>query len=94
MDALGLYHTSQIADIHNKPKWQLTSKCKCKWQFTSQSVSWQLPAIGEYMSAPFYKTWITNKADLKFVKNFTQPDFQATSFTPQKCVICDIFLPN
>ena len=70
MDALGLYHTSQIADIHNKPKWQFTSKCrckwqftskykckwqftsKCKWQFTSESVSWQFPAIEKYLSAP------------------------------------------
>ena len=33
-------------------------------------------------------------ADMKFVKKFTQPDFQAKSFTPQKCVICDIFLMN
>ena len=33
-------------------------------------------------------------ADMIFVKNFTQPDFQAKSFTPQKCVICDIFLAN
>ena len=32
--------------------------------------------------------------DMKFVKNFTQPDFQAKSFTPQKCVICDIFPAN
>ena len=27
--------------------------------------------------------------DMIFVKNFTQPDFQAKSFTPQKCVICN-----
>ena len=32
--------------------------------------------------------------DMIFVRNFTQPDFQATSFTPQKCIICDIFLAN
>ena len=32
--------------------------------------------------------------DMKFVKNFTRPDFQAKSFTPQKCVICNIFLAN
>ena len=32
--------------------------------------------------------------DMKFVKNFTQPDFWAKSFTPQKWVICDIFLAN
>ena len=31
---------------------------------------------------------------VKFVKNFTHPDFQAKSFTPQKCVICDIFPAN
>ena len=33
-------------------------------------------------------------ADMEFVKNFTQPDFQAINFTPQKCVNCDIFLAN
>ena len=32
--------------------------------------------------------------DMIFVQKFTQPDFQATSFTPQKCVIYDIFLAN
>ena len=32
--------------------------------------------------------------DMIFVRNLTQPDFQATSFTPQKCIICDIFLAN
>ena len=32
--------------------------------------------------------------DMEFVKNFTQPDFQAKNFTPQKCVNCDIFLAN
>ena len=32
-------------------------------------------------------------ADMEFVKNFTQPDFQAKN-TPQKCLICDIFLVN
>ena len=31
-----------------------------------------------------------NDTDMIFVKNFTQPDFQAKNFTPQKCVICDI----
>ena len=33
----------------------------------------------------------TTGADMEFVKNFTHPDFQAKSFTPQKCVICDSF---
>ena len=33
-------------------------------------------------------------ADMEFVKNFTHPDFQAKSFTPQKCVICDSFFTN
>ena len=28
---------------------------------------------------------------MEIVKNFTHPDFQAKSFTPQKCVICDSF---
>ena len=32
-------------------------------------------------------------ADIEFVKFFTQPDFQAKSFTLQKCVICN-FLTN
>ena len=32
--------------------------------------------------------------DMIFVQNFTQPDFQAKSFTPQNCVICNIFLAN
>ena len=38
--------------------------------------------------------FMVSKADMIFVQNFTQPDFQAKSFTPQKCVICDIFLAN
>ena len=33
-------------------------------------------------------------ANMEFVKNFTQPDFQAKNFTPQKRVNCDIFLAN
>ena len=37
---------------------------------------------------------IPGESDMKFVKNFTHPDFQATSFTPQKCVICEFFLAN
>ena len=32
--------------------------------------------------------------DMIFVKKFTQPDFQAKSFTPQKCIISDIFFAN
>ena len=35
--------------------------------------------------------YITITADMIFVKNFTQPDFQAKNFTLRKCVICDIF---
>ena len=34
------------------------------------------------------------EADMEFVKNFTHPDFQAKSFTPQKGVICDSFFTN
>ena len=34
------------------------------------------------------------RVDMEFVKNFTHPDFQAKSFTPQKCVICDSFFTN
>ena len=33
-------------------------------------------------------------ADMEFVKKFTHPYFQAKSFTPQKCVICDSFFAN
>ena len=37
-------------------------------------------------------TLISEEPDMIFVQNSTQPDFQFyTSFTPQKCVICDIF---
>ena len=36
-------------------------------------------------------TLISEEPDMIFVQNSTQPDFQAKSFTPQKCVICDIF---
>ena len=32
--------------------------------------------------------------DMIFVKKFTQPDFQAKSFTLQKCVIYDNFSQN
>ena len=35
-----------------------------------------------------------DETDIIFFKNFTQPDFQAKSFTPQKCIIWDIFLAN
>ena len=35
--------------------------------------------------------YITITADMIFVKNFTQPDFQAKNFTLRKWVICDIF---
>ena len=35
-----------------------------------------------------------HEPDMEFVKNFTHPDFQAKSFTPQKCVICDSFFGN
>ena len=37
---------------------------------------------------------LTLKSDMEFVKNFAHPDFQAKSFTPQKCVICDSFFGN
>ena len=35
--------------------------------------------------------YITITADMIFVKNFTQPDFQAKNFTLRKWVTCDIF---
>ena len=38
--------------------------------------------------------WYLYQSDMIFVQNFTQPDFQAKSFTPQTCIICDIFLAN
>ena len=31
------------------------------------------------------------RSDMEFVRNFTQPDFPAKSFTPQKCVIATFF---
>ena len=37
---------------------------------------------------------ITLNTDMEFVKNFTQPDFQAKNFSSQKRVNCDIFLAN
>ena len=37
---------------------------------------------------------LNTTSDMDFVKNFTHPDFQAKSFTPQKCVICDSFFAN
>ena len=40
------------------------------------------------------KQWTCQDSDMEFVKNFTQPDFQAKNFTPQKRVNCDIFLAN
>ena len=42
-------------------------------------------------SADFQHFEIREEADMEIVKNFTHPDFQAKSFTPQKCVICDSF---
>ena len=43
------------------------------------------PFILPNLERPAYVT------DMIFVKKFTLPDFQAKNFTPQKCVICDIF---
>ena len=34
------------------------------------------------------------QADMIFVQSFTQPDSQAKSFTPQKCLNCNIFITN
>ena len=46
-----------------------------------------------HLKFSWLKGWIFSlkKADMEIVKNFTHPDFQAKSFTPQKCVICDSF---
>ena len=33
----------------------------------------------------------SHTANMIFVQNLTLPDFQAKNFTPQKCVICDVF---
>ena len=42
-----------------------------------------------------WKHFVERLNDLMiFVKSLKQPNFQAKSFTPQKCVICDIFLMN
>ena len=35
-------------------------------------------------AAGFVLVCVCSQTDMKFVKNFTQPDFQAKSFTPQK----------
>ena len=37
-----------------------------------------------------------DQSDMEFVKKITHPDFQATSFTPQKCVLRNLrhFLAN
>ena len=53
---------------------------------------WCYPDTSHISSTPFGEA--AKYSDMIFVKNFTQPDFQAKSFTPQKCVICDIFLAN
>ena len=41
-----------------------------------------------------FRKYTHPSSDMEFVKNFTHPDFQAKSFTPQKCVICDSFFAN
>ena len=33
----------------------------------------------------------TPSPDMRFVKNFTRPDFWAKNFTSQKCINCDYF---
>ena len=47
----------------------------------------------EYLLPKIFQN-IIKPPDMEFVKNFTHPDFQAKSFTPQKCVICDSFFAN
>ena len=51
---------------------------------------------GQNQIKAFQKMQASNSvdADMEFVKNFTHLDFQAKSFTPQKCVICDSFFGN
>ena len=56
-----------------------------------QAKSGELDVFSHYFNL---KSIIIPDTDMIFVKNFTQPDFQAKRFTPQKCVICDIFLAN
>ena len=49
---------------------------------------------GDKSQAEGLKCQHNHESDMEFVKNFTQPDFQAKNFTPQKRVNCDIFLAN
>ena len=59
------------------------------------SSSSALPQVIKYMTLTCGKVIVVVVvADMKFVQNFTQPDFQAKIFTPQKCLICDIYLAN
>ena len=53
------------------------AKCHNLWHFKS------------FASFFFWKRG--QNADIIFVQNFTLPDFEAKDFTPEKCVICDIF---
>ena len=47
--------------------------------------------VGALFFPKFARLTEKGGSDMEFVKNFTHPDFQAKSFTPQKCVICDSF---
>ena len=48
----------------------------------------------EFHVMHFCAKYFREEIDMEFVKKFTQPDFQAKNFTPQKRVNCDIFLAN
>ena len=55
---------------------------------------WARPRRSRLPSGGWQKSLLKAASDMEFVKNFTHPDFQAKSFTPQKCVICDSFFGN
>ena len=56
-------------------------------------VNFHSKTINQYLRVHWQKI-AQQASDMEFVKNFTLPDFQAKSFTPQKCVICDSFFAN
>ena len=55
--------------------------------------SWVEKVLAEenFATMNIERTTIRLQTDMKFVQNFTQADFQAKNFTPQKCIICGTF---
>ena len=65
----------------------LRETCKKKNKETTENRSTPVDDRRDYFA---HYHFLLVGPDMKFVKNFTRPDFQAKSFTPQKCVICNI----